>query len=57
MKCENCDKEMELEEYETMFLNNDEDVCLRERFWCPQCDKVVIKRTYYHKTHEYIGGN
>lgn len=37
MKCKNCNKEMELEEYYTDFLNNDEELCLREEFWCPLC--------------------
>lgn len=38
MKCKICGTEMELEEYYTTFLNNDEEIELREHFWCPKCD-------------------
>ena len=54
MKCKNCNKEMELEEYYTDFLNNDEEICLREQFWCAQCEATAIKDTYYKKDSEEI---
>jgi len=54
MKCKNCDKEMELEEYYTDFLNNDEEICLREEFWCAKCGATAIKYTYYTKESEEV---
>ena len=54
MKCKNCNKEMELEEYYIDFLNNDEEICLREEFWCAQCGTPAIKRTYYKKESEEV---
>lgn len=38
MKCRRCGEEMELEEYYTTFMNNDEEIELREQFWCSNCD-------------------
>ena len=54
MKCKNCNKEMELEEYYVDFINNEEEICLREEFWCSICDATAIKRTYYKKEREDI---
>ena len=54
MKCPNCNKEMELEEYYTDFLNNDEQICLRDQFWCACCGHEAIKRTYYKKESEEV---
>lgn len=54
MKCKNCNKEMELEEYSTDFLTNEEEICLREEFWCSQCGATAIKRTYYKREDEEI---
>ena len=54
MKCPNCNKEMELEEYDTDFFNNDEQICLREQFWCACCGHEAIKRTYYKKESEEV---
>lgn len=54
MKCKNCNKEMELEEYYTDFLNNEEEICLREYFWCSNCNTTAIKHTYYNKDHEEV---
>lgn len=54
MKCKQCDEEMVLEEYYTDFLNNDEEICLREQFGCVNCDTTAIKRTYYKKEREEI---
>ena len=53
MKCKNCNKEMELEEYYTDSLN-DEEICLREEFWCAQCGATSIKQSYYKKESEDI---
>ena len=52
MECKNCNKEMELDEYYTYFLDNDEKVSLCERFWCPHCEATAIKYTYYNKESE-----
>lgn len=54
MKCKNCNKEMELEEYYTNFLNNDEEICLREEFWCACCGATAIKYAYYTKESEEV---
>lgn len=53
MKCKNCDKEMELEEYSTDCLA-DEVICLREDFWCAHCNITVIKNTWYKKESEEV---
>lgn len=57
MKCKNCDEEMILEEYYTDFLNNDEEICLREYFGCVECNLVAIKRSYYKKVAEEVTYN
>ena len=54
MRCKNCNKEMELEEYYTDFLDNDERICLREQFWCSHCEATAIKYTYYEKESEEV---
>lgn len=54
MKCKNCGEEMVLEEYYIDFLNNDEEICLREQFGCINCDTTAIKRTYYKKVDEEV---
>lgn len=54
MKCKNCNKEMELEEYYTDFLNNEEEIRLREHFWCAICGHEAIKDTYYKKAREEV---
>lgn len=53
MKCKNCNKAMELEEYYTDFLN-DEEICLREEFWCAHCGATALKQSYYKKESEDI---
>ena len=57
MKCPNCNREMELEEYYTDFLNNEEEICLREQFWCSVCGREAIKRTYYKQESEEVEYN
>ena len=52
MKCRKCNKEMEMEEWDTAFINDGDELCLREEFWCPSCDITEIKRTYYKKIDE-----
>lgn len=54
MECKNCNKEMELEEYYTDFLNNEEEIRLREQFWCATCGHEAIKDTYYKKVREEV---
>lgn len=54
MKCPNCTKEMELEEYHTDFLNNEEEIRLREHFWCVICGREAIKDTYYKRDREEV---
>ena len=54
MKCDNCNKEMELEEYHTDFLNNEEEIRLREHFWCAICGREAIKDTYYKREREEV---
>ena len=53
MKCKNCNKEMELEEYSTDFLA-DEVICLREDFWCAHCNITAVKNTWYKKESEEV---
>ena len=53
MKCKNCNKAMELEEYYTDFLN-EEEICLREEFWCAHCGVTALKQSYYKKESEDI---
>lgn len=52
MKCKQCNEEMVLEEYYTDFLNNEEEICLREQFGCVKCNATAIKRTYYKRDYE-----
>ncbi len=54
MKCKQCGEEMVLEEYYTDFLNNDEEICLREQFGCVNCNITAIKYTYYKKESEEV---
>ena len=53
MKCPNCKTEMELEDYSTVFRDNDEQVELLERFWCATCDKTVKHVILYSKEKEW----
>jgi hypothetical protein len=44
---------MELEEYETTFRDNDEQVELLERFWCAKCNHVSKHFILYTKESEW----
>ena len=57
MKCENCGTFMEMEEWFNEFLCDDDQICLREEFWCPNCNNAIIKRTYYKKIREEVQPN
>lgn len=53
MKCPNCKTKMELEDYSTVFRDNDEQVELVEHFWCATCDKTVKHVILYSKEKEW----
>lgn len=53
MKCPHCSIEMELEDYSTVFRDNDEQVELVEHFWCAKCDKTLTHITLYTKEKEW----
>lgn len=52
MKCRKCNREMETDDWNVSFINDGEELWLRELFWCPACDIFEIKRTYYKKVSE-----
>ena len=54
MKCPYCKTEMELEEYNTIFRDNDEQIELLEQFWCARCDKILMHVILYTKEKEWI---
>ena len=54
MKCPNCQKEMELENYDVTFRDNDKQVELLEHFWCTKCDKTLTHIVLYTKEKEWI---
>ena len=54
MKCPNCNKDLTLEEYTTEYFNNDNQNKLIEHFWCPNCDKTIVKVSYYKKSNEEV---
>lgn len=54
MKCPNCKTEMELEIYNVMFRDNDEQVELEEHFWCAKCNKTLTNIVLYTKEKEWI---
>lgn len=54
MDCPNCHKDMMLEEYATYFSNNDQDVTLREEYWCSECNTRAFKCSYYHLRYEEV---
>ena len=54
MKCPHCNVEMELEEYNTAFRDNDEQVELLEHFWCAKCNKTLTHVILYTKEKEWM---
>ena len=54
MKCPRCNVEMELEDYSTVFRDNDEQVELVEHFWCAKCDKILTHIILYTKEKEWV---
>ena len=52
MECKECGKTMLLEDYNTTFFNNDEEICLCEHFGCANCNLTATKWTYYKKDIE-----
>lgn len=53
MKCPKCGTIMELEEYTTDFINNDDEIRLREDFWCSACNQTLTRVVQYTKTKEW----
>ena len=53
MKCPYCNAEMELNEYNTVFRDNDEQVELVEQFWCAKCNKTLTHVILYTKEKEW----
>ena len=54
MKCPNCNKNMTLEDYNTYFCNNEQEIISRDEYWCPECNIRIFKRLYYHLTNEEV---
>jgi hypothetical protein len=53
MKCPNCGQNMELEEYNTAFIDDGNQIELREQFWCSHCDTECTQVTRYRKEREW----
>ena len=54
MKCPNCKTEMELEEYQWIFRDNEEQVELVEHLWCTKCDETLTHVILYTKEKEWV---
>lgn len=53
MKCPRCNIEMELEEYNVIFRDSDEQLELAENLWCAKCDKTLTHIILYTKEQEW----
>ena len=53
MKCPNCGQNMELEEYNTAFIDDGNQIELREQFWCSHCDAECTQVARYRKEREW----
>ena len=53
MKCPNCKTEMELEDYQWIFRDNEEQVELIDNFWCAKCNKTLKHIILYSKEEEW----
>jgi len=54
MKCSHCNIEMELEEYQWIFRDNEEQVELVEHLWCAKCDETLTHVILYTKEKEWV---
>lgn len=51
MKCKNCNKEMELEETYTYYLD-ETHIEVEEHWWCPHCDCCPARFVTYEQKKE-----